>query len=451
MKIEELYEKFVTTLGACTDTRAITPNSMYFALKGEAFDGNSFAEEALQKGASFAVIDNPAVKISDKMILVEDVLSSLQELAKFHRNQLKTLVIGITGSNGKTTTKELIRSVLSERFDVVATKGNLNNHIGVPLTLLSIRPETDIAIVEMGANHPNEISFLCEIAQPDYGYITSIGKAHLEGFGSFEGVIKTKSELYDYLKKNNKTIIFSGNDNLQRNLLMNYENLYSFGNQEDSNVFIELLGTNPVEVSVKETSIVETTFGEKNDFISAKIEGFENQEVTIKSALVGAYNFANISAAITFGRFFKIDLRTIKRGVEKYIPQNNRSQIVEYQSNTFLLDAYNANPSSMSEAIKNMVSMKNFPKKILIIGDMFELGEFAFEEHQNIVNQIESHDWEAVFLVGKHFYETTSRYPKYATFEAFYDDYLKCSFSDSLILVKGSRGMALERLLQSKK
>lgn len=423
--MNELYQFFLASTGISTDSRNVKEGCIYFALKGSSFDGNRFASEALQKGASFAVIDNPEYKSSEKMILVDDVLSALQKLANHHRKQLNTLVIGITGSNGKTTTKELINAVLSESFNVIATKGNLNNHIGVPLTLLSIKPETDIAIVEMGANHPGEIAFLCSLAEPDYGYITSIGKAHLEGFGSFEGVVKTKGELYDFLKKRNKTIVFNADDALQSQLLANYENKYAFGRGQDVNVLVECLKTSPVEVSFKET------FG----------------RTIVTSQLTGAYNFPNIAAAIAFGRFFKLSPTAIQCGIEKYVPNNNRSQIVEKEGNTILLDAYNANPSSMTAAIHNILTMNRFDKKILVIGDMFELGDYAHNEHQNIVNLIEQHTWEAVFLVGENFARTQSKYPQFKTFEDFKNKFKEQDFTDCLILIKGSRGMALERIL----
>ena len=438
--MEELYEKFITSSGVCTDSRNIIKNSIYFGLKGESFDGNLFAEEALQKGAAFAVIDNPKIKTSDRMIVVDSSIATLQKLANYHRRKLKTLIVGVTGSNGKTTTKELICSVLSEGFNVVATKGNLNNHIGVPLTLLSIRPETDIAVVEMGANHLGEIAFLCSIAEPDYGYITSIGKAHLEGFGGFEGVIKTKGELYDYLSNQNKTIVFNDNDSLQRELLQGYENVYSFGNREGVNVFIECKKTNPVEVSFRE-SCVKTRVVQNHNTTD------EVREIFLKSNLMGSYNFSNIAAAVAFGKFFRMSSEAIKRGIEKYVPTNNRSQILKQGSNTILLDAYNANPSSMYEAIINAVSMAGFSKKILVLGDMFELGSYTAQEHQNVVNLVEQYLWEDVFLVGENFYRTQTKYAKFKTFEDFKTTFSERQFSDSLILIKGSRGMALERVL----
>lgn len=439
-----LYKKFLSASGVCTDSRAITQGNIYFALKGESFDGNLFAEEALRKGAAYAVIDNPLLKTSEQMIVVDDVLTTLQQLANHHRKTLKTLVIGITGSNGKTTTKELINAVLSEGFNVVATKGNLNNHIGVPLTLLSIKPETDIAIVEMGANHLNEIAFLCSIAEPDYGYITSIGKAHLEGFGSFEGVIKTKGELYEYLKAHNKTIIVNDNDKIQKQLLGDYQNIYSFGDTHNVNVRVHYKGTNPAEVSFEDTSVAENENSQLSD-----IEGFSSAVTQVKSHLTGSYNFPNIAAAIAFGKFFKLSSEAIKRGVKKYIPNNNRSQIIKRGSNTILLDAYNANPSSMTEAIKNMLTITDFAKKVLVLGDMFELGDYASEEHQNIVNLVQQTPWEAVFLVGENFARTQSNYPTFSTFEEFKNAFTQYDFSNTLILIKGSRGMALERLLES--
>ncbi|MDO4228408.1 MAG: UDP-N-acetylmuramoyl-tripeptide--D-alanyl-D-alanine ligase [Capnocytophaga sp.] len=448
--MKDLYLKFIASSGICTDSRNITQGCIYFALKGTSFDGNTFAEEALLKGALYAVIDNPLLKTSDKMIVVDDVLTTLQQLANYHRKTHKTLVIAITGSNGKTTTKELIKAVLSEAFNVTATKGNLNNHIGVPLTLLSIKPETDIAIVEMGANHLNEIAFLCSIVEPDYGYITSIGKAHLEGFGSFEGVMKTKGELYQYLKEHNKTIIVNNNDKIQRQLIGDYPNVYSFGDTPEVNVMVRYERTNPAEVSFGDTSVAEVydELGEKLQH--SEIEGFSSAVTQVKSHLTGSYNFSNIAAAIAFGKFFKLSSEAIKRGIEQYIPNNNRSQIIKQGSNTILLDAYNANPSSMTEAINNIRTITDFTKKVLILGDMFELGDYASIEHQNIVNLIQQTPWEAVFLVGENFAKTQSNYLTFNTFEDFKKVFSQYNFSDTLLLIKGSRGMALERLLEGK-
>ena len=448
--METLYQKFIASSGVCTDTRNIVPGSIFFALKGTSFDGNLFASEALKKGASFAVVDNPAIGNQDGMILVSDVLKTLQELATYHRRKLKTLVVAITGSNGKTTTKELIRAVLAEYFSVVATQGNLNNNIGVPLTLLSIKPETQIAIVEMGANHPREIAFLCSIAEPDYGYITSIGKAHLEGFGSFEGVIKTKGELYDYLMANEKEIIANADNSITETLLGDYSKVYRFGVGEGLNVPVKCIGTHPVKIQFSDAS-QRTTFdpsSEEPPYVEETFQGFNASPYIATSHLVGSYHFSNVAAAVAFGRYFRVPAAAIKRGIEKYVPQNNRSQLLKWGSNTVLLDAYNANPSSMAAAIDNAISMEGFSKKVLILGDMFELGDYASAEHQQIVEQIKKHPWEAVYLVGKHFAQTDSPYPQYASFEDFEEVFKQLTFTDSLILIKGSRGMALERLIK---
>ena len=446
--IEKLYQRYITSAGVSTDTRNITPNSIYFALKGASFNGNTFVQEALAKGACYVVIDDPAYHIADKTLLVDDVLTTLQQLATYHRRKLKTLVIGITGSNGKTTTKELIKSVLSQQLNIVATQGNLNNNIGVPLTLLTIKPETDIAIVEMGANHPGEIAFLCSIVEPDYGYITSIGKAHLEGFGSFEGVIKTKAELYDYLKVHEKTIIYNADDTLQQSLVEGYANVYSFGTTDEVNVPVACVAVQPVSIRFSEGAVLQTEEPATKDlpYIDTTIKGFSGATTAV-SHLMGSYNFNNIAAAVAFGRYFRLPATAIKRGVEKYVPHNNRSQLMAWGTNTLLLDAYNANPSSMAAAIHNVLTMPNFTKKVLILGDMFELGDYAAAEHQQIVDSLTPHQWEGVYLVGQHFAQTKSPYPQYETFEAFQEAFKQLTFTDSLILIKGSRGMALERLI----
>ena len=324
METQELYQLYLSNPIIDTDTRSIRKNSIFFALKGEQFNGNTFAEEALKKGASFAIVDENLFPTNPNIILVDNVLKTLQKLANYHRNQLNTPIISVTGSNGKTTTKELINAVLSTKFNTVATKGNLNNHIGVALTLLTITKDTEIAIVEMGANHQKEIEFLCSIAEPNFGYITNFGKAHLEGFGGVEGVIKGKSELYDFIKSTNGLVFINGNDELQLHKTFGIKRI-SFEIGLDS---IELIEANP--------------------FVKIRFNGIE-----IQTQLIGSYNVNNIAAAITIGKFFKVPEADIKTAIENYIPTNNRSQLMKIGNNTIFMDAYNANPSSMKVALEN--------------------------------------------------------------------------------------------------
>jgi UDP-N-acetylmuramoyl-tripeptide--D-alanyl-D-alanine ligase len=395
----------------------------FFCLSGDNFNGNEFAQLASEKGAKYIVIDNPKYQLSNT-ILVENVLATLQELATFHRKKMGTLIFALTGSNGKTTTKELIFSVLNQSFNTQKTEGNLNNHIGVPLTLLSLMPETEIAIVEMGASHPKEIEFLCKIAQPDFGYITNFGKAHLEGFLSLEGVIEAKSELYQYLIANKKRIFFNQDDENQVNKLREYSDKCSFS-----------LFKNPsadIQISLEKTSpFLEFKFG----------------ETTISSHLIGKYNAQNIAIAICVGRYFKLSEQTIKQGIEAYIPSNNRSQIIEKQSNIkIILDAYNANPSSMKVAIDNFISL-DFPKKILILGDMKELGLESEREHQFIVDYIQQFQWEKVFLVGENFNKTSTEFVKFLNISEVIKYFLNKEYQDTFFLIKGSRSMQMEKIL----
>ncbi|RIA10570.1 UDP-N-acetylmuramoyl-tripeptide--D-alanyl-D-alanine ligase [Flavobacteriaceae bacterium MAR_2010_72] len=424
MTIQNLYNLFQECQSISTDTRKITPDTMFFALKGENFNGNSFAKTALELGALYCIIDEKEYLINDNCILVDDVLKALQELANYHRKQLNTPIIALTGSNGKTTTKELINAVLSTQFKTVATKGNLNNHIGVPLTLLSLSKDVEIGIVEMGANHHKEIEFLCQIALPDYGLITNFGKAHLEGFGSIEGVIKAKSELYEHLKQHNKTIFVNLDDPVQVKQVANYAKVITFGTSSPNTV-LELKSTQP-------------------------LLSFEYQNTTVNSHLTGAYNFNNICAAIAIGDYFKVSPEHIKKAIENYVPTNNRSQILHKHSNTIILDAYNANPTSMLAALENF-KQSNSDQKIVFLGDMFELGKDAAIEHQNIVNYIEEHITADVNLVGSNFFKTKTTKPfvkKFETFETLKEHLINQKFEDKLILIKGSRGMALERVLE---
>lgn len=398
---------------------------MFIAIKGERFDANTFAKEALDKGASYVVIDNPDYYLDQRTILVEDSLKTLQALAQFHRQYLKLPIIALTGSNGKTTTKELIQVVLSEKFNTKATIGNLNNHIGVPLTLLSFDAATEIGIVEMGANHQKEIEFLCEIAQPDYGYITNFGKAHLEGFGGVEGVIKGKSEMYAYLQKNDKK---------------------AFVNLEDA-------------IQVDKTKHIKSiTFGIKNPTADTNIDAVKANpfveihfsNINVHSHLIGLYNANNINAAVTIGQYFGVAHQAIKHAIENYIPENNRSQLVHRHSNEIILDAYNANPSSMAVAIANFSQLQK-PNKMAILGDMFELGQESISEHKGVVDLLLNENAIDCHFIGKDFYQNRMEKPHfhfYENFEAFAAFFAKQSIQDKTILIKGSRGMALERILE---
>lgn len=418
MEIQELYQLYLTNPLIDTDTRNIRSKSIFFALKGEQFNGNKFAEEAIQKGASFAVVDENHFPNNLNIILVNDVLKTLQELANYHRNQLKIPIFSLTGSNGKTTTKELINAVLSKKFNTIATQGNLNNHIGVPLTLLSLTFETEIGIVEMGANHQKEIEFLCSIAEPNYGYITNFGKAHLEGFGGVEGVIKGKSELYDFIKKINGLVFFNSNDELQLQKTMDMKRV-SF---EVGNGSIELVKADP--------------------FVIIKYNDKE-----IQSQLIGSYNVNNIAAAITIGEFFKVPEEAIIDAIENYVPSNNRSQLMKLKSNTIFMDAYNANPSSMKVALENFSQIKE-ESKVVILGDMFELGDESLKEHQAIADLLQHLNFENAFLIGAHFHNVNTKYAKqFKSFDDFKNNFDTSKINNSTILIKGSRGMALERVL----
>ncbi|WP_339889288.1 UDP-N-acetylmuramoyl-tripeptide--D-alanyl-D-alanine ligase [uncultured Flavobacterium sp.] len=424
MEINTIYSKFLECSSVSTDTRKIDNNSLFVALKGENFDANTFVKEALNKGAKYVIIDNKDFYIDERTILVNDSLKTLQELANFHRKELKLPIIGLTGSNGKTTTKELINVVLSKKYKTIATIGNLNNHIGVPLTLLRLTNETEIGIIEMGANHQKEIEFLCSIAEPDFGYITNFGKAHLEGFGGIEGVIKGKSEMYTYLNENKKTVFVNLDDNIQEERTKGINRFTFSQNNPKADVFISSVDANPM-VNIK------------------------YNVVSIQSNLIGIYNANNINAAISIGKYFKIDDIATKEAIENYIPENNRSQMIQKNSNEIIMDAYNANPSSMTVALENFFQLTKTPK-IAILGDMFELGDESFEEHQKIVELVSNHSEVEVNFIGKHFYKTKKESKHIHFFEDFdsFSNTLKGkNFKNSLLLIKGSRGMALERTL----
>jgi UDP-N-acetylmuramoyl-tripeptide--D-alanyl-D-alanine ligase len=425
MDISYIHSLFLQCQSVSIDTRKIAPRSLFVAIKGERFDANTFAKEALEKGASYIIIDNADYLIDERTILVSDSLKALQELSKYHRNYLKLPIIGLTGSNGKTTTKELIYTVLSQKFKTGATVGNLNNHIGVPLTLLSFTAATQVGIVEMGANHQKEIEFLCDIAQPDFGYITNFGKAHLEGFGGVEGVIKGKSEMYDYLSQNDKMVFVNLEDSIQVQKTETMKK-FTFGLQ-------------------KQTSDVNITAISANPFVQINYAGN-----SIHSHLIGLYNANNINAAITIGKYFEVSDTDIKHAIESYIPENNRSQLLTKGTNEIILDAYNANPSSMAVAIENFVQLDK-PNKLMILGDMFELGKESLAEHQSIVGLLEQKANGTIYLIGKDFYANRNEKPNFKFFETFDElaEVLKAQhISNHMILIKGSRGMALERVLE---
>lgn len=421
--MSNLYEKFKECTGVATDTRKDLHDTLFFCLRGETFDGNEFAPLAIEKGAKYVVVDNKKFASLPQAILVEDTLNALQALAHEHRTQLATPLIALTGSNGKTTTKELIYSVLNQSFRALKTEGNLNNHIGVPLTLLRLTPDTDIAIVEMGANHLGEIAALCQIADPDFGYITNFGRAHLEGFGSFEGVVKAKSELYNYLKKKGKRIFFCQDNELQADLLKDYSETYCFSLEGNEKA--------PLQLSVKErVPFVQLAWG----------------ETTIRTHLIGKYNALNAAAAICIGNYFKLSKEAISRGIEGYVPSNNRSQFVQKdRGNQILMDAYNANPTSMHAAIEAFGEIKA-PHKVLILGDMKELGAYSQKEHQQLVDDIAAYSWDAVLLLGDNFYQTQTNFMKFQTLTEINDYLRQHPFSDTFFLIKGSRSMTMEKI-----
>ena len=421
MKIELLYELFLKYPTISTDTRKISQNCLFFALKGPSFNGNTFGQQALDAGAAYAIIDEEEHLVNDQCVLVEDALKTLQLLGTHHRLQSSATIVALTGSNGKTTTKELIHAVLSQKFKTIATRGNLNNHIGVPLTLLSIQEDTEIAIVEMGANHQKEIAFLCSLAQPDHGYITNFGKAHLEGFGGFEGVIRGKSEMYDHLMSHGKHIFWNADDPIQEEKLRDYKYKTGFSANNPRYENISFLRADP--------TVKLNTKGE-----------------TLETQLPGAYNFPNCAIAVLMGIYFKVPLSDIKKGIEAYQPENNRSQLIEKNGLRIMLDAYNANPSSMEVALEAFDHIPGAYKTVLL-GDMFELGESAGKEHQRISEMAEKMSFQECILVGTHFYGTDTGCKKFRSFEDFLEYLKQNPIKKGSLMIKGSRGMALERVL----
>jgi UDP-N-acetylmuramoyl-tripeptide--D-alanyl-D-alanine ligase len=427
MTAEQIYPLLSESPGVATDSRRIEKDCLFFALKGETFNGNRFAAEALEKGAAYAIIDEKEYLLSEKTILVDHVLKTLQSLARLHRKKLGIPVLAITGSNGKTTTKELVAAVLSSAFKITCTQGNLNNHIGVPLTLLQMDKSTEIGIVEMGANHPGEIKELCSIADPDYGIITNIGRAHLEGFGSFDAIKKTKAELYNHLNHKNGTIFYNKDNPILSDLVKGFMNIISYG--ENS---ADITG-HPVMSS---------------PYIDALVN-FPAETLRLKTKLTGHFNFENVLAAACIGNFFKVEPARIQTAVMNYTPLSNRSQLIEKNELKIIMDAYNANPTSMQASIDSFVSEFKMPR-FLILGDMLELGIHSLEEHLFIIDQIKKHTFQRVFLVGAVFSNAAadSCFPSFPDSSAL-GKYLKQNpIKKGAVLVKGSRGIQLEKILE---
>ena len=423
MNIEALYQSFLECNSKVDiDSRSITKGSMFFGIKGENFDGNKFAKEALRKGAKIAIIDSIdlANKYRDNVIIVEDSLKTLQDLALFHRRNIKSKIIAITGSNGKTTSKELISSVLSSTFKTISTYGNLNNHIGVPLSLLRIKEDTEFSVIEMGANNFGEIDFLSKITEPDFGYITNFGKAHLEGFKNIEGVIKGKTELYNWLINNGKTLILNFDDSQQRKFRLS--NNFSFSSTSESSYKFQIIDDDNVIV--------------------------ECNGVTYESNLYGNYNFSNVCAAISIGLEFGIDSRLIQNKLMNYSSNNNRSELIIFNNKNVILDAYNANPSSVELAIKSFVRKDG--TKAIILGDMFELGESSLNEHKKIIEFSENYNIDKRIFIGHEFFSLKNNHINNLFFKSKEDLYEEVGTLDyKNILIKGSRGMEMEQILKN--
>ena len=421
--MSNLYNIFLNSTGITTDSRDCPKGSIFFALKGETFDGNKYAASALEKGCSYAVVDKAEYATDNRFILVPDVLTALQQLANEHRRALGTRIIGVTGTNGKTTTKELIAAVLSKKYNVLYTQGNFNNHIGVPKTLLRLTKEHEIAVVEMGANHPGEIKTLVNIVEPDYGIITNVGKAHLEGFGSFEGVIKTKGELYDFLRQKGGSKVFIDADNEHLAGIAHDLELIKYGVKSDAGTLAvkgEVIACDP--------------------FLRFRWNGGE-----VNTHLIGAYNIYNMLAAATIGMHFGVTPAQINEALTEYVPSNNRSQLTVTENNKLVVDTYNANPTSMMAALENFTLMA-MPSKMAILGSMGELGAVSHDDHQRIVNYLTQHGYNDVWLVGKEFGKIECNYRKFADVEAVKQELLSHPLKDQCILIKGSNTMRLFEL-----
>ena len=423
MSIIDLYDLFIHNPQITTDSRNCPKGSIFFALKGDKFDGNQYAGKALASGCVYAVIDNPDYYIGERTILVDNVLKTLQQLAHHHRKVLGLPIIGITGTNGKTTTKELLAAVLSTKFNLLYTEGNFNNHIGVPLTLLRLTHDHEMAVIEMGASHPGDIKELVDIVHPNYGIITNVGRAHLEGFGSFEGVIRTKGELYDYIRRSKGKIFIKKENEYLQSIAKGIEQI-TYGNGDDAFASGQVVSCDPLLV-----------FNWKQ----------QGKLHTVETHMIGSYNLDNVLAAVAVGRFFKIPAERISRAIAAYEPTNNRSQFKKTDNNELIIDAYNANPSSMKVALDNFITMPVQPKAI-ILGDMRELGPTSDELHAEVVEQIKKGQFDKVFLCGEHFSKVGKEFSPFATTEAMVEELRKQPLKGYHILIKGSHSMGLEKL-----
>ncbi|MBR5542196.1 MAG: UDP-N-acetylmuramoyl-tripeptide--D-alanyl-D-alanine ligase [Bacteroides sp.] len=428
MEISTIYSYFKECGKVTTDTRNCPEGSMFIALKGETFNGNAFAKQALEKGCRFAIVDEMefAEEGNPNILLVDDCLKTLQGLAREHRRQMGTPVIGITGTNGKTTTKELIATVLQQKYNVLYTQGNLNNHIGVPLTLLGLKPEHELAVIEMGANHPGEIDTLVHIAEPNYGLITNVGKAHLEGFGSFEGVVKTKGELYDFLRSKENSFLFLDKDNEHLCGIATGLTIIGYGMEggEDLSVSGKLHACAP--------------------FLAFEWK-YQGESHDVQTHLIGAYNIKNALAAITIGCHFDVPAEAICEALNNYIPSNNRSQLTETADNHLVVDAYNANPTSMMAALENFRLMEVL-HKVAVLGDMKELGEGSVEEHRKIVDFLQTCGFERTILVGEEFGKVNAVFEHYHDVEALKGKFMQDKPVGKFVLIKGSNSMKLAQL-----
>ena len=423
MSIIDLYDLFIHNPQITTDSRNCPKGSIFFALKGDKFDGNQYAGKALASGCVYAVIDNPDYYIGERTILVDNVLKTLQQLAHHHRKVLGLPIIGITGTNGKTTTKELLAAVLSTKFNLLYTEGNFNNHIGVPLTLLRLTHDHEMAVIEMGASHPGDIKELVDIVHPNYGIITNVGRAHLEGFGSFEGVIRTKGELYDYIRRSKGKIFIKKENEYLQSIAKGIEQI-TYGNGDDAFASGQVVSCDPFLV-----------FNWKQ----------QGKLHTVETHMIGSYNLDNVLAAVAVGRFFKIPAERISRAIAAYEPTNNRSQFKKTENNELIIDAYNANPGSMKVALDNFITMPVQPKAI-ILGDMRELGPTSDELHAEVVEQIKKGQFDKVFLCGEHFSKVGKEFSPFATTEAMTEELRRQPLKGYHILIKGSHSMGLEKL-----